>query len=368
MRRALYASGGVHVGALLWIMLAGQLFTDSDEPEFDVTGVTLVSNSEFNAMFSDAPALAVTQAPAAPVVVPQTDTPTTITSEAAPPDTSAPQITPPPLVEVEPDVTAIAPLPQTDVTDQVAALPSPPAQDVTAPPSDTPAPSEAPRVAPTPAPAPPPEVDIAPQIAPQLAPSETAAPAPDTAPAAPEEATTEIVTEADTPAASLAPVSSTRPAARPARPVQAAAPAPDPQAPAAEETDPLAAAIAAAVAEAASAPTAATPSGPPLSSGAREGLRFAVQQCWNLGTSSSEALRITVTISVQMSRDGVPQQNSVRMIENSGGSDTAVNRAYEAARRAVLRCGVSGYDLPIESYDHWRTIELTFNPEEMRLR
>jgi len=34
----------------------------------------------------------------------------------------------------------------------------------------------------------------------------------------------------------------------------------------------------------------------------------------------------------------------------------------------VIRCGASGYDLPEESYDHWRVIEITFNPEEMRLR
>ena len=77
---------------------------------------------------------------------------------------------------------------------------------------------------------------------------------------------------------------------------------------------------------------------------------------------------MTVTISVQMSQSGVPETNSVRMIDNTGGSETAIRQAFEAARRAVLRCGTSGYDLPVESYDHWREIEITFNPEEMRLR
>ena len=101
---------------------------------------------------------------------------------------------------------------------------------------------------------------------------------------------------------------------------------------------------------------------------AREGLRLAVQECWNIGSLSTEAQRVTVTISVQMSQSGVPETNSVRMIDNTGGSETAIRQAFEAARRAVLRCGTSGYDLPVESYDHWREIEITFNPEEMRLR
>jgi hypothetical protein len=369
MRRALYASGGIHLAVLGWALLGGQLFWDTDEPEFEVTGVTLLSTSEFDAMFSSVPSPALTETPTAPVALPETDAPIAPTAEAVAPEAVMPEAALPPPAETEPDVSAMAPPPQTDVTDQIALLPSPPAQDETAPLSDTPAPSEAPRVAPTPAPAPPPEAEIAPQIAPQPTPADTPTPLPDTPPTAPEEAAPEIVTEAETPASSLAPVASTRPAARPERVVQAAVPAPEVQAPAADESDPLAAAIAAAVAEAASAPAApATPSGPPLTSGQREGLRVAVQNCWNVGALSSEALRVTVTIEVRMGRDGVPEQNSIRMLSNTGGSDTAIRQAYEAARRAVLRCGTSGYDLPDESYDQWRTIEITFNPEDMRLR
>ena len=46
----------------------------------------------------------------------------------------------------------------------------------------------------------------------------------------------------------------------------------------------------------------------------------------------------------------------------------AALQAYEAARRAIIRCGTNGFDLPQESYDRWRQIELVFNPEGMRLR
>jgi len=368
MRRALYASAGIHLAVLGWALLGGQLFWGRDEPDFEVTGVTLLSTAEFDAMFSDPPSPALTDTPLAPTAPSESDAPVAPAAEAIAPEAITPEAAPPPPGEAEPDVTAMAPPTQADVTDQIALMPSPPAQDVTAPLSERPAPSAAPRVAPTPAPAPPPEAEIAPQVAPEPTPAEVPTPLPDAPPTAPEEAAPEIVTEAETPASSLAPVASTRPAARPERVVQAATPAPEIQAPEAEESDPMAAAIAAAVAEAANAPAAATPSGPPLTRGQREGLRLAVQNCWNVGALSSEALRVTVTVEVQMGRDGVPERNSVRMLSNTGGSDTAIRQAYEAARRAVLRCGGSGYDLPAESYDQWRTIEITFNPEDMRLR
>ena len=371
MRRALYASSGLHFAVLIWALIGGSLFSDTEEEPFELTGVTLISAQEFDAMFETVVAMpAVVEQPVLPTApAPDVTEPTPTTPEAAAPESTPPEATPEPPVEMQPDMSALTtPLPDTEVQSEVAALPSPPAQDVSAPPSDTPAPSEAPRVAPQPAPAPPPEADIAPEVVTRPEPSETPSPVPDTPPTAPEEATTEIVTEAETPAAALAPVTSFRPPARPIRTV-AEAPTPD-SPPEVEDRDPMADAIAAAVAEVATEapPAPATPAGPPLSAGQRDGLRLAVQQCWNVGSLSSEALQTVVTISVQMSRDGTPETGSIRMIESRGGSDAAARQAFEAARRAVIRCGASGYDLPEESYDHWRELEITFNPEEMRLR
>ena len=53
MRRSLYASGGLHFALLLWVILGGSWFRDSEEPEFEVTGVTLVSVQDFEAMFPE---------------------------------------------------------------------------------------------------------------------------------------------------------------------------------------------------------------------------------------------------------------------------------------------------------------------------
>jgi hypothetical protein len=218
-------------------------------------------------------------------------------------------------------------------------------------------------------------VETAPDVLDQpVNPDISDAPAEEAPETAPEEATTEIVTEAETPSGGpVAPVASIRPPPRPARPTP---PEPatetataEPEAPAPEE-DPLADAIATAVADANATETAqpAAPSGPPLTQGARDGFRVAVQACWNVGALSTEALGTTVVVAFDMARDGRPEAGTLRLLEFSGGSEAAAQQAYEAARRAVIRCGVNGYDLPEESYDRWQQVELVFNPEGMRLR
>ena len=100
----------------------------------------------------------------------------------------------------------------------------------------------------------------------------------------------------------------------------------------------------------------------------RDALWISVQQCWNTGALSSEALRVTVTIHVPMNADGTPESDRIRMLSHEGGSEAAAQQAYEAARRAVLRCGARGFDLPAERYDLWREVEMVFNPENMRIR
>ena len=105
-----------------------------------------------------------------------------------------------------------------------------------------------------------------------------------------------------------------------------------------------------------------------MSAGEKDALRVAVSGCWNVGSLSSEALGTTVIVSVAMSQDARPSIPSIRMLSFSGGSEAAAGQAFEAARRAIIRCGARGYDLPPEKYDHWRDIEMTFNPERMRIK
>ncbi len=110
------------------------------------------------------------------------------------------------------------------------------------------------------------------------------------------------------------------------------------------------------------------PAGPPLSRGEKDALRVAVEQCWNVGSLSSAALRTTVVLGVSMNKDGTPRRETIELLSATGGDDAAARQAFEAARRAIIRCGLRGYDLPPEKYERWRDIEMTFNPEKMRIK
>ena len=59
---------------------------------------------------------------------------------------------------------------------------------------------------------------------------------------------------------------------------------------------------------------------------------------------------------------------TIRMIGATGGTGAGVQTAFLAARRAAILCQGNGYDLPPEKYPHWKDIEMTFNPDSMRLR
>jgi len=351
MRRSLYASTALHAVVLLWVAFGDAVLRDSPEPDFQVTGVTILSTAEFEALTSAA-------------------VPTPVAVETSPPPAPRPEA--PPESEPQPE-----PTPPGEVTDTIAP-PAPLSGAPDLPAEARPTPRAADRIAPTPTPAPEEDVAVAPEATP-----ETADPTPSETPiereqvAAPEEATTEIVTEAERPSGGpLGPLASIRPPTRPERPrpVETAEPAPDPPPDPTPQpaADPLADAIASAVANAVSEPQQPVPptqpSGPPLTAAARDGFRLAVSSCWNVGSLSNEAQATTVVVGFDMSREGRPVDGTLRLVSYDGGSEAAAQQAYEAARRAILRCGANGYGLPAESYDHWRQVELVFNPEGMRLR
>jgi hypothetical protein len=45
-----------------------------------------------------------------------------------------------------------------------------------------------------------------------------------------------------------------------------------------------------------------------------------------------------------------------------------VKTAFENARRAILRCGAQGYNLPPEKYEQWKLVTINFDPNDVRLR
>ena len=118
-------------------------------------------------------------------------------------------------------------------------------------------------------------------------------------------------------------------------------------------------------AEAAAAAAAAEVAvGPPLTAGEKEGLKLAVQQCWVVPAGLEGASDLRVVLAVELDPDG-RIIGSPRLIEPASADDPQVRAAYEAARRALLRCQGKGYDLPREKYEQWKNLEVGFDPRGM---
>jgi hypothetical protein len=361
-------SGTGHVVLIGW-MLVGNVFRAEPLP-IQATEVSVISGEQFAAM------MAAQQSPQSATDVAQPAQPD-IASDPVdvpqPADTSVaqdpPEVAPTPTVDPTPEVAETTAPPEAEVEDTAPVLEQPSVDVAVAVPevSERPVPRPSDRVAPEPVALPDPEAQPDPVQQDAVEQAETGETVAEPQEAtAPEEATTEIVTEAETPSA---PETSMRPPTRPKRPVQQAEPQPAAETPSTSEpadtNDAINDALAAALSEPADAPA---PSGPPLSRGEKDALRVAVSSCWNVGSLSSEALQTTVVVGVSMGQDGKPNSGTIRMLSSSGGSASAAKQAFEAARRAIIRCAKGGYDLPSDKYGQWKDIEMTFNPEGMRLK
>ena len=369
-----YVSAAGHLALLVWL-IAGWGFNAEPLP-LEVSEVSVVSSEQYAAIVAATtpdPTDAPPEAPEMPATEAAPEVPVQEEAQTTPPP---PDVTPPPAQDLPPPAAPEPPDPIT-VPSDAPATPGPPAEEVVAAPnleeSPRPVPRPAQRITPDPV-APPPE-DAAPADVAQDQASPDAAPdAPVVEEAqeqtAPEEAATEIVTEAETPQGRLTEIP--RPRTRPNRPTPP--PAPEVETETAEAPVPevdqsaVQAALEAATAAAAEAAQAANvPQGPPMTGSEREGFRVAVNRCWNVDPGS-QAARVTMTVGFSMGQDG-KVNSDVRQVAASGGDDAAVKIAYDAARRAILRCqGTDGYDLPSDKYAEWQNVEITFDPSGMRLR
>jgi len=359
-------SAVAHV-ALIGVALLGGAFR-SDPLPFEAREVSVVTTDQFAALLAaqqSPQAVSETLAPVPPE--PEADAPDIASATAEPEiDQAAPETAPAPETETTPDQLPdpLPPEPEAEISETAPVLPQPDEQFAALPPQPVSRPQPRPveRVAPVPVLAPPPDSAPDEVVRPEVAPEVGAeAPQPEQDATAPEEATDQIVPDAQD-STELAPTSSPRPPVR--RP---SAPAPTAVA---VDTPRVQDSVQAALEEAlGSAPAAVpVPTGPPLTQGEKESLRVAVSKCWNVGSLSSAALATTVIVSVSMTEDGAPVTSSIRLIGSSGGTDASAQQAFAAARRAIIRCGASGYDLPADKYGQWREIEMTFNPERMRIR
>lgn len=371
-------SGVGHAAFIFWVLFGG-LFTSRPDP-VEVQEAAVISGEEYQALVDAArqpEEIAPEPVPAAPEVT--ADAPEV---DAAPQETAVPEAAAEPAVEpVEEPVPELAP----EISEAAPLRPEPPAEVTVedAPVAETPVERQAEVVAPTPSPEPAPDAVQEPEPQEAVIPEETGetVEAPQEATQAPETAE-RIITEAAQPPAASPNASLRPPARRPSPPVptqtaqapEAPTPAPAPER--AQETpatpSPTDTAIADAATQAALDALASSaqnnvPTGPPLSSGEKDSLRIAVQSCWNVDPGARWA-QTTVTVAMDMTQDGKVVQSSLRLIASEGGDSSTANAAFGAARRAILLCQKDGYPLPAEKYGQWQEIEMTFNPEGMRVR
>ncbi|MEO1638376.1 MAG: energy transducer TonB [Pseudomonadota bacterium] len=360
-----------HSGLLVWLVIGWGL---SSEPlEMTAMDVSVISGEEFDRMVSGSTPEPGDADPTAPTPPEITDAPPAV-------------VTPEPPVEVAPPPAPVAPpesetpppppppaAPQADVADELPAAPAPPPAPPPEPDvvvSEEATPPQAPTVASTITAPPPPDAQVDDVVREEVVPDNSAEAEvvqDEQEATAPEETTTEIVIE------DLAPTTSVRPAARPSRPtppVETASTQPEaPTEPAtSEETPPqtnddVNAALADAMA---GAEAPAVPAGPPMTGAERDSFRVAVNRCWNVDPGSVAA-RVTVEVGFSLNRDGTVLNNAVELL-SSDGDGSATDIAFQAARRAILRCQSGGYELPADKYDQWRNVVITFDPSGMRLR
>ncbi|MGH1466448.1 MAG: hypothetical protein ACRBBQ_13930 [Cognatishimia sp.] len=359
-----YISGGAHAFLISWVLFGG-VFRSEPEPAI-VTGVEIITPEQFDAIQTrQHPPAAETdvEVPVAPEVdvePPQNPIPIEPPSTRQQPEETTPSIPDRSPVISEPTPVIIPEVAPPDVEPPVVEPePSAPISSI------RPVARPVRRVAPEPVVAPEPDVQLSEVDQIQTSPADTPADiVQETKASARPETATETPTEPTEVAA--APKTSIRPKLRPAaRPTTAqnSQPATSIESNVEAETD---AAVIAAMAEVL-ADQAATPSGPPLAQGEKDAFRVAVEQCWVVDPGSLSA-NVTVVIGMSLDRDGRIVANSIRRISAQGGDEATARAAFEAVRRAVMRCQRGGYDLPAEKYDSWREIELTFNPENMRRR
>ncbi|MDB9759668.1 hypothetical protein OAB16_00055 [Planktomarina sp.] len=188
----------------------------------------------------------------------------------------------------------------------------------------------------------------------------------------PQAAAPEIVTEAENPSevieiSKFAPPRTVRPQKRPAPSPLAAIP--DKQTTSVvAPIDPLAVALAEALGGADVVSETEGNVTEALAPQAIRGMQLAISPCWNLGASSSAVLFTTVVVGMKLSIEGKPLENSIYLVGYEGGDSESAQRAFETAQRAIKECGAQGFELPADQYSAWQNVEITFNPEKMRVR
>jgi colicin import membrane protein len=86
-------------------------------------------------------------------------------------------------------------------------------------------------------------------------------------------------------------------------------------------------------------------------------LRARMEGCWNMPSGATSHVELRTVVRIALNEDG-SLSGMPEILESPSGTYAVV--APESVVRAVRRC--APYDLPVEKYEDWREIEITFDP------
>jgi outer membrane biosynthesis protein TonB len=94
-----------------------------------------------------------------------------------------------------------------------------------------------------------------------------------------------------------------------------------------------------------------------------DALRGQMSKCWNvLAVGAPDPSALVLRVRVFLNQDGTVASKP-ELIDQGRLGDPYFRAAADAAIRAVVICGP--YELPVEKYDSWKEIEITFDPRQM---
>lgn len=91
-----------------------------------------------------------------------------------------------------------------------------------------------------------------------------------------------------------------------------------------------------------------------------DALRAQILKCWNVPAGVVEADKLIVVVQILLKQDGSLSAEPA-LLNRSGHPLFQI--AAESAMRAIRRC--QPYELPVEKYQAWRDVEVTFDPRDM---
>ncbi|MBN2676220.1 MAG: hypothetical protein JXR30_03125 [Alphaproteobacteria bacterium] len=100
-----------------------------------------------------------------------------------------------------------------------------------------------------------------------------------------------------------------------------------------------------------------------MSLSAKDALRVRIRQCWNIDPTRPYPPNLTFQITAYLTQDG----NVFRTQAHTVANDSLMAYLNSSAIRAIQMC--APYDfLPVDQYEQWKEIEITFDPASKQIK